>query len=858
MIANEGATPRARRADAGFALRFAWRELRAGVAGFRIFLMSLVLGVGAVAAVGSLGEGVSHGIAERGRTLLGGDVSLRLTHRTATAEQEAFLAREGKVSRIAALRAMARSENHEARLLIELKAVDAAYPLFGDLVLDGTNPTDAFAVRDGVPGAAVEDGLLRRLGLPLGARIQLGDRVFDIRARIISEPDRGVSGGIFGPRVMISMDALAGTGLVQPGSMVRYFYRLALPAGVDPVGWAENLDVRFPDAWWRAETTADALPGVSFFIDRLAQFLTLVGLAALLIGGVGVANAVRAYLATKRETIATLKCLGATRGTVFRIYLAEVLIMAACATGLGLALGVMAPYAAVWFADKIPVPIAAGVYPAPLALAALFGFLTTVAFTVQPLAEAASVKPARLFRGAVEPQADPAAAGGIRSARFYAGLAVLTLAALAVTVSVDRLTAFYFVAGAAATFLGFGLAARAVVVLARTASDRPGPWQRPWLRLAIANLHRPGTPTGSVVLSLGLGITVLVAVALIESNLASEIEERMPRDAPSFYFIDIQPAQLDRLKEIVAATPGAGGLETVANVRGRIVALNGVPVEELAVDPDVAWVTRGDRGVTTAARPPEGVKIVDGAWWDEDYGGEPLVSFDAEAARGMGARIGDTVTVNILGREIKATIWNLRRIDWRTLQLNYVMVFSPGVLEGAPYTYVATVHAPPPIEDRLERDITDALVNVTAIRVRDALQAADRIMRDVALAVRLTAAVALAAGLLVLAGAIASGHQRRVYDAVVLKVLGARRAAILAGFLVEFLLIGAATAAIAGLAGTAAAFAIVTGLMETTWQFAPLPLISVLTGAVALTAAAGFAGTWRALGARPAALLRNP
>ncbi|MEQ8388828.1 MAG: FtsX-like permease family protein [Alphaproteobacteria bacterium] len=872
-----GERDRPGRPGLGAAVRFARRELRTGTRGFRIFLLSLILGVGAVAAVGSLGAAVSQGIRDQGRMILGGDASLRLTHRPATPAQLAHLEDAGRVSRITTLRAMARREGPVAsaaeidrepgsdmgpdaasgpgRRLVELKAVDSAYPLFGEVeIVPPQDLAAALAPRPSaagpIPGALADASLMATLDLSVGSRLRLGEAVFEVRGEIAFEPDKGVSPGIFGPRLLISEPGLEATGLIRPGSMVRYFYRVDLPDGIDPAIWADDLKTRFPDAWWRIQTSGNALPGVQFFIDRMAQFLTLVGLAALLVGGVGIANGVRAFLASRTESIATLKCLGAPAALIFRTYLLEIGVMAALGIAGGLAVGALAPPVAGLFADVLPVPVAGGIYPAPLALAALFGLLTALAFSLLPLGEAEKVSPALLFRGLV----DPAPRRAPRRYQFIVAGLLLALGLLAIWASVDRVVALWFVLGAGATFAMFRLAAAGVIRLARRMQIR----HRPGLRLAIANLHRPGAPTPGVVLSLGLGITVLVAVALIESNLAREIDQRMPKDAPAFFFIDIQPDQLEGFTEIVSATPGTGEVAHVPNLRGRLVAVDGVPLDQVSIAPEVAWITRGDRGITTAARPPAEVDIVDGEWWAADYAGAPLISFDVEAARGMALGVGDTLTVNILGREITGTIANLRQIDWRSLSLNYVMIFSPGVLAGAPVTHVATVVAPPEVEDRLERRVTDAFPNISAIRVRDALEAANAIVADVALAVRLTALVAVFAGALVLAGAIAAGHQRRIYDAVILKVVGAPRRFILGSFLMEFAFLGLITTLIAALGGTLAAYAVITELMETPWSFDALALLVTAASAVLLTALGGFAGTWRALGARAGPLLRNP
>ncbi|MEJ0070785.1 MAG: FtsX-like permease family protein [Pseudomonadota bacterium] len=800
------------------ALRLARRELRGGIRGFRIFLACLTLGVFAIAAVGSISAAVITGLERDARVILGGDITLRLLHRPATPEQLDWVTRRAAtVSRSVEMRAMARAVDGARRTLVELKAVDDLYPLYGSLEVAPALPRAAlFERRDGVPGAAVEASLATRLDLKLGDRIHIGDGLFELRALITREPDRGVSAIDFGPRIMIAIDALDDTALIQPGSLVEYHYRLRLPPGVAASAFKAALHRDLPDVGWRVRDFGQATPGVDRFVQRISLFLTLVGLTALLVGGVGVGNAVRSYLDSKTATIATLKCVGAPGALVFRVYLLLVLALAGVGVAIGVALGALAPL----LADRalgavLPVPIALGVYPVPLLSAALFGGLTAVAFSLWPLARAREIQAASLFRDVVAP-----ARGRPRLGYLVAIVAAIgLLAGLAVWSAPDRFLAAWFVVGAAASFLAFRLLASGLIRLAG-AFGRP---RNPRLRLALGNLRRPGAPTASVVLSLGLGLTVLVIVALIEGNLSRQVQERLPERAPSFFFIDIQPDQLAAFEQLVTGFPGVTSVQEVPMLRGRIMRLNGEPVERATVVPDARWALDSDRGLTYAATPPAGTRIVDGSWWPPDYAGPPLVSFDAGLAHGMGLKVGDTLTINLLGRSVDARIANLREIDWSSLGLNFTMVFAPGLLESAPHTHLAVAYASPAAEEPLLRAVTDRFTNVSAIRVKDALAAINAILEAIAIAARITAAVTLVAGILVLAGAMVAGHQRRVYDAVVLKVLGATRRDLVGAYLIEYGLLGLATAVIAGGIGTLAAWLVVTRIMHAEWCFCPPP-----------------------------------
>ena len=880
MTVSEGAA-----APFGLALRLARRELRGGLRGFRAFLASLVLGIGAIAAVGSLTESLLDGLRVDGRVLLGGDLDLRLVHREITAEQRAWLEARGRLSQVTELRAMAHkdgahkdgAEKGGRRALIELRAVDDAYPLYGAVELEPARPlAELLAYRDGAWGLAADASLLRRLDLDpaaldpaaLGAemRLRIGELTYEVRALVAREPDRSTRIAAFGPRVLVARASLAATGLLRPGSLNHHHYRLRLPETTDSAVLRRELAEAFPAAGWRVRDTSQAAPGLARFIDRLGMFLTLVGLTALLIGGVGIGNAVRGYLESRTATIATLKCLGASSRLIARVYWIQILFLASVGIAAGLVLGLAAAFlTGILIGDFFAWQTRFAVHALPLATATAFGLLTAAAFSLWPLAHACALAPASLFRDKIAPAPWPRRR---LAARAYGaiGLAALALAALVVATSTDRGVGLWFVACAAGALLLFQGAGTGLVALAKRI-PRP---RHPGLRLALANLVRPGAPTVSVVTSFGLGLTVLVAIALVEFNLADTLGRTLPERAPAIYFIDIQPDQVAPFDALVRATPGVGALRRIPMLRGRIVSVNGIPPEQLEIPPEIAWVFRGDRGLTWSREAPPNAEITLGEWWPPDYAGPPLLSLDAQVARALGLKLGDRIGVNLLGREVEAEIANLRAIDWTGLDLNFVMMFSPGLLEAAPQTHIATVEIPlgeiPPgsnkdpraeVEDALERAVTERFTNVSAIRVRDALAAVIGIMGHVALAVHAAAAVALLAGILVLGGALAAGQHRRIYDAVVLKVLGATRGHLLRAYLMEYGLLGLVTAGLAAGLGTLAAYVVVTELLHLGFTFQVAPVAAVALPGVAVTLVLGFLGTWRALDQKAAPLLRN-
>lgn len=840
------------------ALRFALREMRGGLKGFYIFIACIALGVAAISGVASVSRALVEGISAEGTTILGGDMSFRLIHRTADDAELAWLRETGEVSRIATLRAMARVAESGEQTLVELKAVDSAFPLYGEMRLEeGKALEDALGPRDGVHGAVVEPELLVRLGLEKGDTISLGRATIRIADTIVAEPDRLSDGINFGPRMIVSDAGLAASQLVQPGSLVRWIYRLRLPAGTtatDIERIESQANKRFPLAGWRIQSRANAAPGLQRNIGRLAQFLTLVGLTALVVGGVGVANAVRAYLDAKRPVIATFRCLGADGDFVFRVYLFQILFLAGLGIAAGLVLGMAIPFAAASFlAAVIPVNAVAAIYPAELGLGVVYGGLTALAFALWPLGRAHDVAPSLLFRD------DVSAARRIPRLRYVLAtlVAVSALAGLAVVLSGDLRISLTYVGATILVFLLLMLIARLIMSVARRL---PAP-RGAELRLALANIHRPGALTPSVVLSLGLGLSLLVALALIDGNLRRELATTITAEAPSFFFLDVQQGEREAFDALLAREAPGAKIDGAPMLRGRISAVNGVPSDQIVASEGGAWVLRGDRGITYAATKPDNAVLTEGAWWDEDHSGTPLVSFEADAASDLGLKLGDTITVNVLGRELTATIANFRRVEWESLAINFVMVFSPNTFAGAPHTHLRTLAYSDGGGDAREfallKTLSAQFPTVTAVRVKDAIEQVNSLVEQLAWAIRAAASVTLVASVLVLGGALAAGHRHRVYDAVILKTLGATRARLIKSFALEYAMLGLVTATFAVIAGTLAASFVLVEIMDASFTFLPATAIGAALAALVLTVGFGLIGTWQVLGRKPAPVLRN-
>ncbi|MFL6845014.1 MAG: ABC transporter permease [Allosphingosinicella sp.] len=819
-------------------LRLALRDLRGGLAGLRLLAICLFLGVLALAGVGSLSAAIVAALAERGQDILGGDVQLVVAQRPATADELAAFQREGRVSHVTRMRAMAARLDGEESVLVELKTVDPAWPLFG--TYRGARPSGL--------RAAIAPELAERLGVGRGGRIRVGSAELGVAGLIAEEPDRVGQGFTLGSTVLVDEAGLAATGLVQPGSLYSSAYRLKLPPGADAAKVAERLKKRFGPAGYQVQDRTDGAPGTRRFVERLGQFLTLLGLAALVVAGIGVGNGVASYLDGKRTTIATLKLLGATGRTLLLSYLAQIGLVAVGATFAGLVAGALVPAAVVALAgDALPVAPRLSLYPEPLLVSAAYGLLIAAAFALVPLARARTVSPAILLRGTIEPLRRP----GWR-VWLIASTAALLVAALAIASAREP----GFAAGFVAAILGLVLVLALLGWLVRWGASRLPRPSHPVLRLALANLHRPGAQTGRLVVALGLGLTLFATLAVVETNLSGQIRSNIPARAPSFFMLDIPVEEIGRFRAMATRAAPRAALVTIPALRGSVVAVAGRRVADMADIPPEAWFLRGDRGLTYSATLPEGSRLVAGKWWPPDYAGPPLVSLDVEAARSVGLKVGDPITVSVLGREIEARIASLREIDWDTMGFNFVIVFAPGTLESAPHSFMATIAMPEAEERPFARAVSRAFPTVSAIRVKEVVATVADLLSQLATAVSAAASVAILAGIAVLVGALAASRRARIYDSVILKLLGATRGRILAAQAAEFAALGLIVSLVALGLGAAAGWWIVVKFFELDWAPDWGVVAATLAAGALVTLVLGLLGSLPALAARPARALR--
>ncbi|WP_309645524.1 FtsX-like permease family protein [Phenylobacterium sp.] len=833
------------------ALRFAARELRSGVKGFRIFLACLALGVAAIAAAGSTAEAFRTGLAAQAREILGGDMAISLEQRRFTPAERQTIEAAGQVSWAVSTRAMAQAASGERRL-VELRGVSEAYPLAGKVTLESGQPlARALAVQNGVAGAAVERDLLRRLGLKIGDQILVGEMPVAVRDVLLEEPDRLSRGFALGPRVLVQGQAVAAGGFLEPGLTFAETARVALPPSADLKAARKALRTALKDKSIRIRDREDAAPGIRWLIDQLEYFLGFIGLASLVAGGLGVFGAVTAFLEARKPSIAVLKSLGAEGPFVRDLYLIQIGVLALLGVVIGLVVGAAAPMILGGLVpEDIPVPALFDIYPVPLLKAAAFGLLSAAAFSLTPLARARATPPASLFRQDVSGRLKL----GVET--IGAALAAIALAALSVITAPTPLAAAGMIGGVAVSFVllwGLGLAAA-------WGAGRLRGRARGAVRMGLANLAGPRSAARTAAPAIGLGVALLSAVVLIQSSLLRQVAEVAPRTAPALVFTEIPGARVGEFDAAVTAA-FAAKLTPETYIRapfltGRIVRVNGVTVKRSAITERERWAYDNDISMSAIGPEPQNAKIVEGAWWRADHVGPPLLAMEVDAARGGNLKIGDVVTISILGREIDAKLAVMREVDVGGFGASFPLVLNPAALEGADLRHVAIAKASREQEARVARALGGSFPDVNVISVREQLEAATDLFDRLALAIRGAAGVAALAGLLVLTGAIAARAQARAREATILKVLGASRLQILSAYVLEYGAVGT-IAGVTGVAlGAVAAWPVVTLVFKADWAVDWTGVAALVAGATLLAGLGGLLASLQALAKRPAEALR--
>lgn len=905
------------------ALNMAWRETRAGWRHFLYFLVCLALGVGAVVGIGLFASNVERAVTREARSLLGGDLEIRVSHRLGEQGQAVLrsLADRGiEASHASELVAMAATASgggtagHSITQLVELKAVESSYPLYGTVKVEpgkplsdllappssacgvseasssaSPNALDAprFMTHASCHGAVVQESLLIRMGLSVGDRITIGQATFLITGIVRKEPDRMATMFSLGPRVLISHQGLAAAELIKPGSRVRERYLLKTPSSLPLSPLLHEVRGRLAAESARASSYRDAQPQLKQFLEQLARYLGLIGLTALLIGGIGVAMSVQAFLREKLPSIAILKTLGADSRTVITIYLTQAmglgLVGSLAGMAVGLALQWVLPSALAGLLETnlleqvefSNMPAGSSLLPLLNGLGA--GLLTTLLFTLWPLLSVRHVRPASIFRRDLADEEQSVAEPRRRWRSFLALsrlladrtklMTVLIIVAGLIGLSIWQAGSWriglLFLGGLAGAVLLLLTSARLFI---RAIGWLPGP-KAMSLRQAIGNVRRPGGQAAGVMTAIGIGVMIMATVGVLERALIRQLGDSRPTDAPTFFFIDIQPDQTAAFSRLISDRTGNVSPSLTPLVRSRLHAIDGRAVaveEESERDPDKqedrrkAWYVTREYVLTFSDRLPKDNTIAAGEWWNPGQTFErPLVSVEEDAAKNLGLSLGSTIGLDIQGAIVTAEVRSIRKVDWGNFSTNFYMILSPGSLDGAPLTYVATVRVPPEQEVPLQQAVVAAFPNVTAINIGDVLDSFARVLDRLALAIRAVGLFCVTAGALVMAAALAATRYRRLYESVILKALGATRGLIARSFALEYLLMGT----VAGLIGTVLAsglsWAALRYIFDLPWNLEPTVLIAGLAATLLLTLAVGFLSTFRLLGQRPLAILRQ-
>ena len=836
------------------ALKIAQRELTAALKdrlhGFRILMLCLIFGVASIATIGSLRGAIEAGLNSNGQVFLGGDAEIELTYRRASPQENDWMAQQSlQKSEILDFRSMAVARDNSKRILTQVKAVDAAYPLVGEIVLSNDmGLPEALAGQNDLPGAVVAPALLRRLLLNLGDIMQLGEQEFVVMATLEKEPDN-FSNFALGPRSIVLAQDLEGSGLLSQGTIFSSKYRLILPKGIDFDTAKAMFEADWATAGGKWKDARNASPGAARAIDRLSTFLVLIGLSGLVVGGIGVSAAVQAFVAKKTGNIAVLKTLGATPRQIFWIYTLQIIAYTVAAIILGVLLGAVAPFLARPFLPESLSAVAViSVYPAALLEAATYGALAAAIFSIWPLAQTEQIRPANLFRGGT-PQSWPAT-------RYIIVLVILLGGALwgAVQFSGSIAMTMWLLGGISMALLFLALMAGLFKLILKRMVRSKSLQGRLALRAAVSAIASGTERAGPVVMGIGLGLAVLAAVGQIDGNLRNSMTKSLPDKAPSFFFLDIQSSQLEEFNQRLADNTEVDRVETAPMLRGLVTQINSKPAAEVGGD---HWVLRGDRGISYAAKMPEKTSLTAGQWWPDDYSGPAQISFSAEAAEEIGIGLGDSLTLNVLGRDITATITSLRNVDFSNAGMGFVILLNASALAGAPHSHIATVYASEAAEIPILDELGQAFPNVTGIQIREAVLMVSGIVSSIASAASIGAIATLITGFLILIGAASVSSKQRAYETAILKTLGATHREILVSFALRSAMVGALAASVALGVGLLGGWAVSSFVFKSSFEIIWSNAALIIFGGVCATLITGVLFALGPLSQSAAAELRH-
>jgi putative ABC transport system permease protein len=884
-----------------FILKMAWRETRGAWRHFLYFFACIAIGVGALVGVSLFGTNMERAVTKEARGLLGGDLEIRLTRPLSLAGQavlDSLNTRDIAFTHVSELVAMAAqatpgpSRAHSTQI-VELKAVESAYPLYGALRLEPADSPDILLHPDehrcggrSCFGAVVQESLLIRMGLSVGDRLKIGQAKFLITGVVRTEPDRMANAFTLGPRVMIAQEGLQAAQLIKPGSRVRERYLVKTPFDMPLEPLLSELRDRLSADSARVSSYRTAQSQLRQFLEQLSRYLGLIGLTALFIGGLGVGTSIHAFLRDKLRTIAILKAVGADSATVVSTYVAQAIFLGCIGSLAGIFLGIalqrgLPPLMAAFFVSDLLDQVGVSSELSwssmwPLLKGAILGLLSTLLFTMWPLLKIRDIHPGAIFRREAEPttveQETPPSrwwvAWGLAD-RWNVGTAggiILGLCALSVWQAGSWSIGLLFLGALSLAIAVLFVCAR---VFVRGLAWAPLPPVLS-LRYALGNVVRPGSQATGIMVAIGIGVMVIVTVSLVERALLNQVQESRPADAPTFFFIDIQGDQAKEFVSLVNRETGHGRPELTPLVRSRLHAINGhaVKVEEEVEKDDKRMDGKEARGkqwyftreyvLTFLDHLPKDNQVVKGEWWKPgQIFSTPQVSVEEEAATNLGLHIGSIVEFDIQGNTVSAEVSSIRKVEWGNFSTNFYMILSPGAIAGVPFTYVATVRVLPQQEVPLQEAVVASFPNVSAINIGDVLEGFARVLDRLSLVIRAVALFCVAAGGLVMAAALAATRYRRLYESVILKALGATRGLIARAFAAEYVLLGAVAGLIGLILGSGLSWTVLRLVFDLPWSMAPRVLGIGLFLTMSLTLIVGFASTYRILGQRPLAVLRH-
>ena len=849
-------------------MRVAIVDLRGDLRRFGILLSCLALGVGTIAGVSSVGAALQEAILRNANTLMGGDLQVVRADRRADAAELDYIKSLGVVSETISSNSRADAVDDSGNtVFLDIYAVDGNYPLYGNVtspqLTDGQKPADLLALKDGVYGAIVDPVILDRLGIDVGGHFRVNQTEFEVRGLLGSLPNGALRGFHLGLTAVMSIEAQQAnpnTRAPLPGLLTQYSYKVKLNEGDYRVHQPIVTAHFASDPQWKVQSPYDAAGDLSRLYDLFVRFLLIVGLSALLVGGIGISNAVSAYIGERQRAIATLRSLGATGPRIMVHFFTQIGLLSLVGIVIGLVIGAALTAAALPVLGRIlAVDLPPSVHFPSLATALGFGILAAFAFSYLPLTNARKMRPAMLFRtvgtSVQSLKAREYVELGVLLPLIVAGLLIFGLAYLTTR---DFGLVFWYSIGVIVAFLLLRFAGVALQLVLRLMPALPS---TTW-RNAFRGIHRPGSPAPVVIMSLGLGLAMLLVIVILTANVRNQLTGQVTKDAPTFVATDLFDDEVIALDEFLEATGYVTDYRYSPMIRATVSKIKGVSTDELRDNKSLGGEAQYFIGtqeilMTWSDVMPDNSTLVEGEWWPEGYEGPAMASLKDDIAQSLGIKPGDTIELTLFGESIEVKVANLRDFQFQS-GLNFMVTATPGTFADFPGTNLATIKAAEGKEKDLERALAREYPDITFIPVGEALNQAAEILGQLSVAVNIVGGLAVINGLLVLAGTMAAGRKQRESDAVVNKVLGSTRGNVVRTFALEYALLGTFAAALATAVGIAGAYMIIKlAGMDVGFGVDPVLILGVLIGSVLLTIVTGAATTWSALSTRPAQYLRS-